>query len=213
MGGISRGRELWRIAKAYRQGKRIKVMKPITQSKTTATIAGATGATSGIIFAVLAALRGRVALPWEPEGDTAIVAVLTTVIAPLLSRLVAKYRKGGDTIKPAALGFLLCGFAAAIAGCVATGCAKTHILGPDGTVIEVRWQADKELIVSLATLAADPELYRQGLEIFRELTAYRAELRAAESREDREALEAKIEAAERAIAGLVAAAEAVQKGE
>lgn len=213
MGGISRGREIWRIAKAYRQGKRIRVMKPITQSRTTATVAGATGATSGIIFAVLAALRGRVDLPWEPEGDTAIVAVLTTVIAPLLSRLVAKYRNTGDTVKPAALGFLLCGVAAAIAACVATGCSKSHVLGPDGSVIEVRWQADRELIVSLASLAADPELYRQGVELFREMTAYRAELRAAESREEREALEAKIEAAERAIAGLVAVAEAVQGGE
>jgi hypothetical protein len=188
-------------------------MKPLIQSKTTATIAGATGATSGIVFAILTALRGRVDLPWDPEGDTAIVAVVTTVIAPLLSRIVAKFRKGGDTIKPAALGLLLCGFAAALGMCLVTGCAKSQILGPDGTVLEVRWNADRDLIEHVAALALNPELYREGWELYKEIVAHRQAAKTAETKEEREALEAKIQAAERAIAGLVAAVGAAQGGE
>lgn len=212
MGRISRVKEAWRIRKAYREGKRFKVMKPITQSRTTATVAGATGTTSGLVFAFLTFLRGRTDLPWEPEGDAAIVAVVTTILAPLLSRLIAKYRKGGDTIKPAALGFLICGVAALLGGCVLAGCMTTQVLGPDGTILEVRRQVDRDLLDRVATLAKDPELYEQAWELYKRIAAYRSDLRTAEGKTEREELEARIAAAQRAIEGLVATAQAVGGG-
>ena len=209
MGSISRIKETWRLWRAYRKGKKMTTMKPITKSRTTATVAASTGTTGGIAFAALTFLRGRVDLPWGPEGDAAIVAILTTIIAPLLSRLIAKYRKAGDTVGPAALGFLLCGLAGVMT-LMAAGCATTQVLGPDGTVIETRREADRELILQIATLAANPELYREGWNLFKEINDYRVALKEAEDKAERAAIEVKIRAAQDAIDGLVAAAQAAQ---
>jgi len=72
-------------------------MKPITQSATTATVAGAAASSGGAIYGVIAFLRSAFPdyMPFGPESDAAVVVVVTTVLTPLLSRLVASIRKGG----------------------------------------------------------------------------------------------------------------------
>ena len=180
-------------------------MKPITQSKTTATVAGATGTTGGVVFALLALLRGQgVSLPWEADADTAIMAVVTTVVAPLISRLVAKWRKG-DGVSGAALGFLLCGLAG-LMSLGAAGCNTTPVLGPDGEVIGTQTTVDAELVEKLAILALDPELHRQAWTLIREIDSYYRDIDKAESVAEREELTAKIAARERAFDKLVEAA-------
>lgn len=72
-------------------------MKPITQSATTATVAGAAASSGGAIYGVIAFLRSAFPdyMPFGPESDAAVVVVISTVLTPLLSRLVASIRKGG----------------------------------------------------------------------------------------------------------------------
>lgn len=69
-------------------------MKPITQSKTTATVAGSTAASGGALYGLI--IFARAMFPnylWGPESDAVVVTALATVATPLLSRWIASFRK------------------------------------------------------------------------------------------------------------------------
>jgi len=64
------------------------------KSKTTQTVAGSVGVVGGLCWAVLRFVRDVYpdTLPWSPDMDAAIVAAVTTAVAPLVSRAVAWLR-------------------------------------------------------------------------------------------------------------------------
>lgn len=64
------------------------------KSKTTKTVAGSTAASGGLVVGLLTFLRATWPdkMPWEESLDADIVAVVTTVVAPVVSRLIAGMR-------------------------------------------------------------------------------------------------------------------------
>ena len=81
----------WRARRRYRKGK---VMKDITKSRTTQNVAAGSAASGGLAYGLLAALRSAAPglLPWDEVHDVAVAVVATTVLAPLLSRIIAFVR-------------------------------------------------------------------------------------------------------------------------
>lgn len=208
---MGRIKEAWRVWRAYRKGKKMVTMKPIYKSKTTATVAASTGTTAGVILAILTVLRGRVDLPWGKDGDAAIVAVLTTVLGPLLSRLIAKYRKGAtDPANTAVLGLLIAGMAGLLL-LGAAGCNTLQVIGPDGDVVEIRREPDRVLIEQLSALILNPDLYRQGWELYSDIAEWKHEMRVSKSREQQEVLALKIQTAQQALDALVETAESLRE--
>ena len=69
-------------------------MKPILQSKTTATVGGSAGVVSILALILLSLVPASVREAWGTEGDAAFVAVVSTLGTAGLSRLIAWLRKG-----------------------------------------------------------------------------------------------------------------------
>ena len=71
-------------------------LKPVeaVTSTTTQNVAGGVVVSGGTIAGACAFVRSAWpdALPWGSEGDAALVVVLTTIIGPLVSRVIAMIR-------------------------------------------------------------------------------------------------------------------------
>lgn len=104
-------------------------------SSTTQTVAGSTFVGGGVLAGLFAFLRAAFPekLPWSVETDAELVVLLSTVVIPILSRMVASVRgklKRLKHIDRAGVAFLLC-IALALG---AVSCTTTQTL-PDGTIV------------------------------------------------------------------------------
>lgn len=70
------------------------ISKPIVTSTTTQNVAAGAAAGAGTAYGVIVFARNFIGLPWDESQDQAIAAVATVVLTPLISRLLAKWRKG-----------------------------------------------------------------------------------------------------------------------
>lgn len=68
--------------------------KTVLQSRTTQNVAAATVTTGGTVAGVIAGARAVFPdlIPWNESADVSVAVVITTVIAPLVSRLIAFWR-------------------------------------------------------------------------------------------------------------------------
>lgn len=157
MSWLSKGITALRARRAYK--KEVKEMglfsKETVKSATTQNVAVGTAAGGGAVALVLSWVRSTWGLPWDASADTSVIVVLTAVIGPLLSRLVAFWRDpakrtGGEGVSktPALLVFLCAGlFAAGALGGCASMAPTVTTTAPDGTVTT---RIDTEALVQLA---------------------------------------------------------------
>jgi hypothetical protein len=80
--------------KAYCAIRRNKKMSNVVTSKTTQNVTMGTAASGGAIYGVIAFLRSYAPniVFWGEDADAGIVVVATTIIAPLVSRIIAMVR-------------------------------------------------------------------------------------------------------------------------
>ena len=73
----------------------IETMSNAATSKTTWTVAGSVAGVAGATLLIMQFVRGSwpSIVPWPPDQDAKAVAIIATVIAPLVSRFVA-WRRG-----------------------------------------------------------------------------------------------------------------------
>jgi len=68
-----------------------KLKKTLFKSKVTKRQAIGVGGVGGVVTGVLVFVRSQwpALLPWETEGDAALVGIAATILGPLLSRFLA----------------------------------------------------------------------------------------------------------------------------
>lgn len=214
MGILARAKFAWKTVRAFRKGKKMaNQMKPIYQSKTTATIAGSTATAGGMAYAIMQGIRGQwpTAVPWGLEGDAVVVALITTVLGPLLSRLVARLRKGNAASSGIAhFSLLYIGATLALAALVVLGgCAHT-IQHPDGRV-EV-YSLDANQVQMLATAAAvyGPHLFESAMTMVDRINELEAQRQAAKDEAARARIEQQRRDIEQGLQALLALAKSAQ---
>jgi hypothetical protein len=134
-------------------------MKPILQSNTTKSVATAAAGTTAGVVGLLAWLRATFGdvLPWPPAADWAIATGTNTVIVPLVSRVLKKWKASkeesrdrmGSNLTLPMLALLIAGLS--MAGCQSLGLLPQRsvtVTYPDGRV-EVTTTADTEATVAM----------------------------------------------------------------
>ena len=79
-------------------GSTRKVRRRISESRTTRHVAAGTAAgvgSGGLVLALLGWVRATWpdVLPWPVDADVALAGLITTILAPLLSRFIATQRR------------------------------------------------------------------------------------------------------------------------
>lgn len=146
----------------------------------------------GLAYAILAFLRSRGNLPWDPETDAAIATVLATIGGSVWA-WIRTYST--DRRKHGGGGYNTLPIVAIVAfGLVLGGCQTLHreVL-PDGTVIETRGYDYEMTVVAIQTTVTVIEMLERSLETWYERELERGRLSAEEREIERERREQTID--------------------
>ena len=159
------------------------IKKPITQSNTTRTVAEGTAVGGGGVASVLVLLRSLGWAPWPEAADEAVFVVVSTVVIPVVSRVIARIKQAmAKRRQNRALGTAGLVLALVGASLLCGGCATT--ITPDGS-------RTTSVDVDAARL-----LMADALAVYQSLDEQRAAAEAAEDAQEAERLRLRMQVLE-----------------